>query len=152
MPLPIWVGSSETNDLLVVFESAEVVRTLVPSMPMVASLAARGVIVTAACHATPWAGDAHFVCRWFAPSIGIPEGAVTGSAHCALGPFWAARLGRNELIGFQTSQRAGTVAMRCDLHTGRTMLQGRCVSTLAGNLLVLPNALRPRQSYGLMSQ
>jgi predicted PhzF superfamily epimerase YddE/YHI9 len=62
----------------------------------------------------------------FAPNAGIPEDPVTGSAHCALAPYWAARLGRDELIGWQASERGGIVRMR--LSDDRVILGGHAVA------------------------
>ena len=64
------------------------------------------VIVTA-----PSATDLYdFVSRFFAPAVGVPEDPVTGSAHCALAPYWADRLGRQDLRGYQASARGGLYA------------------------------------------
>ena len=66
-------------------------------------LAGRGIIVTAR-------GDSNgvdFVSRFFAPRVGVPEDPVTGSAHCALAPYWAERLGKNQLHAVQVSARMG---------------------------------------------
>jgi predicted PhzF superfamily epimerase YddE/YHI9 len=58
---------------------------------------------------------------------------VTGSAHCALGPFWAERLGKRELVGYQASPRGGTVRVR--LEGDRVKLGGTAVTVLRGELL-----------------
>ena len=158
VPLPVWIGRAETNDLLVVFESADVIRGMQPDLAACKQLSPRGVIVTAAARGAPWAGEADFVCRWFAPSIGIDEGATTVSAHCALGPFWAQRLGRLNLIGFQSaasaprSGRAVSIAMHVNLEAGRTTLAGRCVTTLRGEVLAGPAFVRRTNSGFMMSQ
>ncbi|MCP5432205.1 MAG: PhzF family phenazine biosynthesis protein [Alphaproteobacteria bacterium] len=74
-----------------------------------------------------------FVSRFFAPKKGIPEDPVTGSAHCALAPFWGARLGRSFLTGYQASARGGLV--RCELKGGgRVGLEGHCVEILTARL------------------
>ncbi len=101
-------------DYVVQLESAAVVRSLSPDLTHLARLPVRGVVVTAA------ADDAEhdFVSRFFAPQSGIPEDPVTGSAHCGLGPFWAARLGKQELAGYQASPRGGTVLVRVEGTTG----------------------------------
>jgi len=65
----------------------------------------QGATVTARATRT----DADFVSRVFGPGVGIPEDLVTGSAHCSLAPYWAARLGRTELVGYQASARGGFV-------------------------------------------
>jgi predicted PhzF superfamily epimerase YddE/YHI9 len=74
-----------------------------------------------------------FVSRFFAPAAGILEDPVTGSAHCALGPFWGERLGVTELVGYQASHRGGTVRVR--LAGDRVPLGGRAVTVLRGELL-----------------
>ena len=71
--------------------------------------------------------------RYFAPAAGIDEDPVTGSAHCALGPFWAGRLGRDELTGFQASARGGLVQVRPA--GDRVQLGGRAVTVLRGQLV-----------------
>ena len=71
--------------------------------------------------------------RVFAPNAGIPEDPVTGSAHCALAPYWAARLRRDELIGWQASERGGIVRMR--LSDDRVILGGHAVSVSEVKLL-----------------
>jgi predicted PhzF superfamily epimerase YddE/YHI9 len=93
---------------------------------------ARGVIVTAR------ADDAvhDFVSRWFGPRVGVPEDPVTGSAHCCLGPWWAERLERAELLGFQASARGGTVGVR--VLGERIELVGRAVTVWRGELLCRP--------------
>jgi PhzF family phenazine biosynthesis protein len=74
-----------------------------------------------------------FVSRCFGPKFGIDEDPVTGSAHCALGPYWAERLGKAELTGFQASARGGVVRVRVD--GDRTVLGGRAVTVTRGELL-----------------
>jgi len=73
-----------------------------------------------------------FVSRFFAPAVGINEDPVTGSAHCVLGPFWAKRLGRDELVARQVSARGGAVRVRVDGE--RVKLSGQAVTTLKGEL------------------
>jgi PhzF family phenazine biosynthesis protein len=74
-----------------------------------------------------------FVSRCFGPKFGIDEDPVTGSAHCALGPYWAERLGKTELIGYQASARGGVVLVRVD--GVRTALAGRAVTVTRGELV-----------------
>jgi PhzF family phenazine biosynthesis protein len=118
-------------DLLVELASESVVRSLSPDLTKLRALPWRGVIVTARA-----AGDAagrDFVSRFFAPAVGVDEDPVTGSAHCALATYWAARLGRNELVGYQASRRGGDVEVR--LEGERVILRGRAVITLRGELV-----------------
>jgi PhzF family phenazine biosynthesis protein len=116
-------------DYLVELESEAEVRSLEPDMSRLARLGGRGVIVTARSEN----GSYDFVSRFFAPGAGIPEDPVTGSAHCGLGPYWAARLGKKELVGYQASARGGTVRVR--LEGDRAHLGGHAVTVLRGELL-----------------
>jgi len=116
-------------DYLVELESADQVRSVTPDMAALAKLTVRGVIVTARSDES----NHDFVSRYFAPGVGIPEDPVTGSAHCGLGPFWAARLGKRELLGYQASARGGTVRVRVD--GDRVHLGGHAVTVLRGELL-----------------
>ena len=120
-------------DLVVEVGSARTVRRLAPRLDLVAGLPARGVIVTARGDG-PGDGDgADFVSRFFGPAVGVPENPVTGSAHCALAPFWAARLGKDEMTGYQASRRGGTVRVRL-APGGRVRLAGRAVTVLMGEI------------------
>jgi PhzF family phenazine biosynthesis protein len=116
-------------DYLVELESEDEVRSLAPDMGALAQLPVRGVIVTA----RSTNGSHDFVSRFFAPGAGIPEDPVTGSAHCGLGPFWSARLGKQELVGYQASARGGTVRVRLD--GDRAHLGGQAITVLRGELL-----------------
>jgi predicted PhzF superfamily epimerase YddE/YHI9 len=75
-----------------------------------------------------------FVSRFFAPCVGIPEDPVTGSAHCALGPYWGEQLQKTSLLGYQASARGGTV--RVHLRGGRVDLAGQAVTVMRMELLV----------------
>ena len=88
----------------------------------------RGVIVTA--QATTPGFD--FVSRFFAPRLGVPEDPATGSAHCSLAPFWAKRLGKTIMTGYQASKRGGVVGV--ELKGDRVLLKGKAVTTLVGVL------------------
>lgn len=102
---PTWVGRNRF-DLLCEVASEAAVRTVAPDLAALSRFDTRGVIVTAAADEN---ASYDFVSRCFYPAVGIPEDPVTGSAHCALGPYWGQRLGRESLVGFQTSQRGGLV-------------------------------------------
>jgi predicted PhzF superfamily epimerase YddE/YHI9 len=77
-------------------------------------------------------GTFDFVSRFFCPRVGVDEDPVTGSAHCALGPYWSGRLGRDQLVGYQVSSRGGTVRTR--LEGDRVFLGGQAVTVLRGEL------------------
>lgn len=126
---PRYVGKSQL-DYLVEVESEAVVRDIRPNFQLLATVPARGVIVTAAADGT---AGYDFVSRFFCPSVGINEDPVTGSAHCVLGPFWSKRLGREQLTGYQVSQRGGIVRVR--FSGDRVRLGGQAVTVLRGELL-----------------
>jgi predicted PhzF superfamily epimerase YddE/YHI9 len=116
-------------DYLVELESESAVRSLTPDLMLLAGLGGRGVIVTSRAE-TP---GLDFVSRFFAPAVGIPEDPVTGSAHCALGPLWGKRLGKNSLVGYQASPRGGIV--RVTLAGDRVLLGGQAVTVLRAELV-----------------
>lgn len=125
---PLYAGKSP-YDYLIEVATEEVVRALQPDFPAVKALTERGVMVTSQ---TSMPGY-DFVSRFFAPAAGINEDPVTGSAHCCLGPFWAARLGKEELLAYQASARGGVVGVR--LIGERAALLGRAVTVLRGELV-----------------
>ncbi|HRC77542.1 MAG TPA: PhzF family phenazine biosynthesis protein [Kouleothrix sp.] len=113
-------------DLLVLLEDEAAVRALRPHMDTLARLDTRGVIATAP-------GDsADFVSRFFAPAYGLPEDPVTGSAHCALAPYWAARLGKTHLHALQVSARGGE--LWCEDAGARVRIAGRAAKFLHGTI------------------
>jgi len=128
-----WLGRNRM-DLFVAVDDDAAVLDLTPNFSALAGFETRGVIVTArACEATrAVAGEVDFVSRFFAPRHGINEDPVTGSAHCALAPYWAEKLGRADLKGYQASSRGGHVATR--VAGGRVAIGGQAVTTLRGSL------------------
>ncbi len=129
---PRFVGRNRMDWLVELAEpdAEATLRALEPDLALLATIPTRGVIVTCAAARQ---GPIDFVSRFFAPAAGVPEDPVTGSAHCALAPHWAARLGRSTLTGFQASARGGTVGVE---HRGaRVLLRGRAITTVKGELL-----------------
>ncbi len=123
---PVAVSRSPA-DYLVEVESERAVRDARPDFRRLAAVSARGVMVT-----SPGAPPHDFVSRFFAPAAGIDEDPVTGSAHCTLGPFWGARLGKTRLLGRQASPRGGEV--RVSLAGDRVRLGGQAVTILRGEI------------------
>jgi PhzF family phenazine biosynthesis protein len=116
-------------DYLVQVASEDIVRSLAPDFSQLRSLGVRGVMVTAKA-----SGSAYdIVSRFFAPGSGIDEDPVTGSAHCALTPYWANKLGKNTLRAFQASKRGGYLV--CTLAGDRVKLAGKAITVLRGELL-----------------
>jgi len=116
-------------DYLLELESESVVRGLQPDFNRLGQVAARGIIVTSRSESPEF----DFVSRFFAPQSGVNEDPVTGSAHCCLGPFWAERLAKQELLAHQISARGGIVKVR--LVGDRVKLGGQAVTVLRGELL-----------------
>jgi PhzF family phenazine biosynthesis protein len=116
------------RDLMAVFATEEQVRGLRPDMAKVASLPTFALIVTAP------GRDCDFVSRFFAPAKGVAEDPVTGSAHCTLIPFWAARLGKKTLSARQVSARGGELV--CELAGERVGIAGPAAPFLQGTIEV----------------
>ena len=116
---------------LVELESESAVRNLKPDFEKLRRAVNAGIIITAP-------GDSRgnpkydFVSRYFACYAGIDEDPVTGSAHCMLAPYWAAKLGRAEMSAYQASARGGEVSVR--LNGDRVILGGCAVTVLRGFL------------------
>ncbi len=113
---------------MVVLDTEAQVRALAPDMAALARVGWPGVIVTAP------GLESDCASRYFAPARGIPEDPVTGSAHCALVPYWAARLGRDTLLARQVSARGGV--LRCRLDGDRVHMAGGAVLYMEGTITV----------------
>ena len=116
-------------DAFVELDSAESVRSLRPDFRKLKTLDARGIIATARSDDPKY----DFISRFFGPNVGIDEDPVTGSAHCALAPYWSAKLGKTTMTGFQASPRGGVVGVR--VNGDRVILSGQAVTVLEGALL-----------------
>jgi PhzF family phenazine biosynthesis protein len=115
-------------DFLIETESEDVVRTLTPDFGKLRKQNIRGVMVTA--KSTTAGFD--FISRFFAPGSGIDEDPATGSAHCALGPYWQSKLGKSQFTGYQASKRGAVVRVAVQDH--RVLLGGKAVTVLTGEL------------------
>ncbi|MCC5811769.1 MAG: PhzF family phenazine biosynthesis protein [Ectothiorhodospiraceae bacterium] len=125
---PRWIGRGK-HKVLYVLDSEAQVRALQPDLSLLGALDIHGVIATA-----PASGaDYDFVSRFFAPAMGVPEDPVTGSAHCCLAPYWAERLDRTTLRGYQASRRGGLVGVA--VQGDRVLLSGRAVTVVEGRLV-----------------
>jgi PhzF family phenazine biosynthesis protein len=119
----------KSRDYLVVVDQAEQVRALSPDFAALAKVdtGIGGTIVTACGE-----GDVDYVCRLFAPLVGIDEDPATGSIHCTLAPYWANRLGKETLRAQQLSARGGY--MQCAIADDRVKIAGRARLYLHGTL------------------
>ncbi|MGW0605016.1 PhzF family phenazine biosynthesis protein [Streptomyces sp. NPDC002640] len=133
-PLTVLDTGPDLGDLLVEVADERTLRGLTPAFGALARCSERGVIAT--CRPDDPAAGYDFVSRGFFPRVGIDEDPVTGSAHTALAPFWSGRLGPTTLTGLQASARSGLV--RTELRGDRTLLTGRAVTVVEGDLLAPP--------------
>src|SRR5262249_7761015 len=106
-------------DYLVEVETPEEVRSVKPDFLKIATVQARGVIVTARYDDAGF----DFVSRFFAPAVGTNEDQATGTTHCTLGPYWGDKLGKTALTGYQASRRGGTI--RVEVKGDRVLLGGK---------------------------
>ena len=116
----------KARDHMCVFGSEDEVLAVKPDMGKLAALDYFGVMVTAP------GKDCDFVSRFFAPSKGVDEDPVTGSAHCTLIPYWAGRLGKTKLFARQRSQRGGE--LWCEDRGDRVSIAGRAVKFSEGTI------------------
>lgn len=123
---PAYYAQAQAN--LAVFNTVAEVRALRPDFATLATLEQYGTIVTAP------GEDCDFVSRFFAPRVGVPEDAVTGSAHCVLTPYWTRRLGKTLLHARQISPRGGE--LWCELAGDRVKIAGHAVLYLHGEIEV----------------
>ena len=126
---PVYVGKNRF-DYLIEVESEEVIDKLAPDFEIIKKIDCRGVIVTSGTDKSSY----DFVSRFFAPLFGVPEDPVTGSAHCALGPYWSKKTGKTELTGYQASRRGGTVNVTVTKEN--VVLGGKALTVAAGELIV----------------
>lgn len=127
--IPLFVGRSRW-DYLIELENEQMIRTLDPDQPRLKQIEARGIIVTSRAQSP----GLDFVSRFFAPTCGIPEDPVTGSAHCCLGPYWTEKLGKSDMVAYQASPRGGVV--RVHVRGDRIKLAGQAVTVFHGDLKV----------------
>jgi PhzF family phenazine biosynthesis protein len=116
------------TDFMFVYETEEEVLNVVPNFRTIASLPVRGVIITAP------GSQVDFVSRFFGPQSGIDEDPVTGSAHTTLIPYWAKRLGKDDLAAIQLSKRKGLLA--CKNLGERVLISGKARTYMIGDIYV----------------
>lgn len=117
----------------VVCESADVVRSCEPDFDALAEIGAGFAIVTARADLQLQAEGFDVIARVFAPGVGIEEDPATGSAHCAIAPYWSGVLGKSKIKSFQASKRGGY--FDCDVPgDGRILISGTCRTFSKGRL------------------
>ncbi len=122
-PIAVYKGRT---DYMIVFETEEQIKHIVPNFEEIAKLKCRGVMITAK------GNQVDFVSRFFGPQSGINEDPVTGSAHTTLTPYWAKRLDKTELTAIQLSDRKGF--LQCKLLNDRVEISGKGKLYLIGEI------------------
>lgn len=118
----------KARDYLLVYDKEQDIATIKIDRQLFdqINIAPGGVIVTAK------GDDCDFVSRFFTPQASILEDPVTGSAHCSLIPFWSARLGKEELLAMQISDRMGE--LQCRNKGDRVIIGGKAKTYAVGHL------------------
>lgn len=117
-------------DYIAVYPTADEIKALAPDFEQLKKLGLRGVVATAPAPSKD--KDVDFVSRCFFPKLRVNEDPVTGSAHCQLAPYWANKLGKEQLSAYQASKRGGTI--HCQLATERVLLSGQAVDFMQGEI------------------
>lgn len=125
---PVYTGKNQF-DYLIEVGNEESVRNLQPDFKQLKALGVRGVMVTSEADGEEY----DFISRFFAPGAGIDEDPVTGSAHSCLGPYWADRLSKGEMVAYQASARGGILRVRVEGE--RVCLGGQAITLMRGELL-----------------
>ncbi len=128
-PIPLEAAFHAGSNLYVVAKNARDVREIKPVMADIIPLSGHGVGLTALAED---GSDYDCISRFFVPAEGIDEDPVTGSAHAAIGPYWAARLGKTKLKAYQASKRGGELGL--SIGDTRLVISGTAVTVLRGEL------------------
>ena len=126
------------RDLLCMFDSEETVRNLRPDLEKLKTI--DGLLFHATAAGAPANGASaaggvfDCVSRSFAPKLNVPEDPVCGSGHCHIAPYWAGKLGKNEIVAYQASRRGGT--LYCRLDGKRVKLAGKAALFAAAEIFV----------------
>ena len=122
------IENYQSDEDVVEVENEAIVRSVQPDFARLKQCQARGVMVTSRSDTPGY----DFVSRFFAPRVGVNEDPVTGSAHCALVPYWSQKLGKTELMAYQASARGGELRLR--LEGERVIIAGQAVTILKAEL------------------
>lgn len=118
---PSYIGKND-NRYLIEIDDNETLLSIKPDFLLLKSADLGRFIVTAKSELPEY----DFISRYFAPGVGVLEDPVTGTAHCYLTPYWGKKLGKTKMIGFQASERSGTI--ECELiDENRVILRANAV-------------------------
>lgn len=129
-PIDIEYAFAARDNIYIVTPNPQTVRDFAPNFRNIAAIGDHGVGLTA----PGGIGDYDFTSRLFFPAIDLDEDPVTGSAHCALAPYWAERLGKTALTAHQASKRGGHLILT--LSNDRVLLTGQAVTYLRGEITI----------------
>jgi PhzF family phenazine biosynthesis protein len=125
----IYCGKNDEDYILEV-ENYEILKSIKPDFELLKEKDSRGIIVT-----TKSSDERYdFISRFFAPSVGIDEDPVTGSAHCCLAPYWSRKLNKNKFKAYQASKRGGSLEI--ELVNNRVLLKGKAITFINAKLNV----------------
>lgn len=124
------VEARKSRDLMLVVKDEKAVLAVRPIADAILALGVHAVIVTA----PGGAAGVDFVSRFFAPEAGVVEDPVTGSSHCTLIPYWARRLGKDELVARQVSARGGELYCVYHADRSRVSISGHALTYLEGQI------------------
>jgi PhzF family phenazine biosynthesis protein len=122
-PSMVFTGCNEDRYLIELENEAQV-RDLQPDFGLLSKLPVRALIVTSRTSA-PY----DFISRYFAPAVGVNEDPVTGSSHTYLTPYWAGKLGKEEMTAYQASARGGELRVQMDGE--RVLISGQAMTFFA---------------------
>ena len=120
---PVWLADGYNDAAIIEVADEAAVRAIDPDFAALKNIHRMAVV-------TGPGREHDIVSRVFVPYLGIDEDPVTGSAHAALVPYWAKRLGRPQFTALQASARSGV--LHCRLEAERAILGGRCYTVIVG--------------------
>jgi PhzF family phenazine biosynthesis protein len=124
-PAPVY---NTSFDYMVVLQTQQQIEALQPDFKLLATVKARGVIVTAP------GNESDFVSRCFYPQSGIDEDPVTGSAHTITTVYWATQLQKNKMKAIQLSARRGMLEV--ELQNDRVLMTGQAITFMTGEIYI----------------
>jgi PhzF family phenazine biosynthesis protein len=120
---PVWLADGYNDAAIIEVADEAAVRAVQPNFVKLKGIHRMAVV-------TARGASEDVVSRVFVPYLGIDEDPVTGSAHAALVPYWAPRLGRSEFTALQASARTGV--LHCRQEGDRAVLGGHCHTVIEG--------------------
>lgn len=123
------MATQAQEDVILELKNPSLLPQLMLDPKDILKLECRDLILTAKTQ-----GPYDFISRVFAPSQGIDEDPVTGSAHCKLAHYWQQKLKKDSFLAYQASQRGGEIQI--SIHQDRVFLKGKAITILEGNWLV----------------